>query len=225
MRKILWSRRSLREPTECNDIIYGGDKLLTVSKRFRWVFCQLEALQDCLPSSIRHTLEELPEALDETYERILKEIKKPSRVHAHRLLQCLSVAIRPLLVEELAELLAFDFDAAEGGIPKMNPKWRRGEHEQFVLSICSSLIAVVDHGGFRVVQFSHFLVKEFLTSDRLSASTSLTIKSPLNSPKPSSHKLGQGSIAPIIRVLIRKPWLPCRRAIITGTRRGRECKR
>ena len=122
------------------------------------------------PSRIRRTLD-FPSSLDETYERILKEIKKPSRVHAHRLLQCLSVAIRPLLVEELAELLAFDFDAVEGGILKMNPKWRRGDHEQVVLSICSSLMAVVDHGGFRVVQLSHFSVKEFLTSNRLSTSS------------------------------------------------------
>jgi hypothetical protein len=36
--------------------------------------------------------------------------------------------------------------------------------------MCSSLIAVVDSGRHRVVQFSHFSVKEFLTSDRLAAS-------------------------------------------------------
>ena len=134
------------------------------------MFCQLEVLQDCLPSSVRRTLEELPESLDETYERILKEIKRPSRDHAHRLLQCLTVAIRPLRVEELAELLAYDFDAAGGGIPRVKPDWRWKHHEEAVLSTCSSLIAVVDDGGSRVVQFSHFSVKEFLTSNRLAAS-------------------------------------------------------
>ncbi|KAF8493674.1 ankyrin repeat-containing domain protein [Russula emetica] len=36
---------------------------------FRWTFCQLEVLRDCLPSSVRRFLEELPESLDETYER------------------------------------------------------------------------------------------------------------------------------------------------------------
>ena len=140
------------------------------SNRFRWVFCQLEVLQDCLPSSVRRTLDELPESLDETYERILREIKRPSRDHAHRLFQCLTVAIRPLRVEELAELLAYDFDAAEGGIPKVNPNWRWKDHEEAVLSTCSSLIAVVDDGYSRVVQFSHFSVKEFLTSNRLATS-------------------------------------------------------
>jgi hypothetical protein len=36
-----------------------------------------------------------------------------------------------------------------------------------VISACSSLIAIADKGGQQVVQFSHFSVKEFLTSSRL----------------------------------------------------------
>jgi hypothetical protein len=63
--------------------------MLKISNRFRWVFCQLETLRHCLPPSVRRTLDELPESLDETYERVLKEIKKPNRDHALRLLQCL----------------------------------------------------------------------------------------------------------------------------------------
>jgi ankyrin repeat protein len=98
---------------------------------------------------------------------MLKNISQASRAHAHRLLQCLTVAVRPLHLEELAELLAFDFDEAPGGIPKLNADWRREDQEQAVLSTCSSLITVVHDGGSRVVQFSHFSVKEFLTSDRL----------------------------------------------------------
>ena len=132
--------------------------------RFRWVFCQLETLRHCLPPSVRHTLYELPESLDETYERVLKEIKKPNRIHAHRLLQCLVVAIRPLSVEELAEILAVDFDDAEG-IPKLKPNWRWADEEQALLTSCSSLITIVETYSSRVVQFSHFSVKEFLTSE------------------------------------------------------------
>ena len=134
--------------------------------RFRWIFCQLEVLRDCLPSSVGRTLRELPESLDETYERILKEIKKPNRAHARRVLQCLVVAVRPLRVEELAEVLAVDFDDAEG-IPRSKPDWRWEEQELALLSACSSLIAIVEAGDSRVVQFSHFSVKEFLTSPRL----------------------------------------------------------
>ena len=110
---------------------------------------------------------ELPESLDETYERILKEIKKLNKAHAQRVLQCLVVAARPLRVAELAEVLAVDFDDAEG-IPKSKPDWRWEEQELALLSACSSLIAIVQAGDSRVVQFSHFSVKEYLTSPRLS---------------------------------------------------------
>jgi hypothetical protein len=130
----------------------------------------LEVLRDCLPSSVRHFLDELPESLDETYERVLREIKKPNRDHARRLLQCLVVAIRPLLVEELAEVLAIDFNDAEG-IPKLNTSWRWEDQERALLTSCSSLIAIVGTGRSRAVQFSHFSVKEYLTSERLVASS------------------------------------------------------
>ena len=132
------------------------------------MYCQLEVLRQCLPPNVRHILDELPETLDETYERVLKDIKKVNREHAIRLLHCLAVAIRPLRVEELAEVLAVDFDAARReGIPKLNPNWRWVDQHQAVLSTCSSLIAIVDDGDSQVVQFSHFSVKEYLTSDRL----------------------------------------------------------
>src|SRR5712691_6866268 len=140
-----------------------------LANRFRWVYCQLETLRHCLPSRVRRTLDELPESLDATYERVLREIKKPNREHALRLLQCLVVAIRPLRVDELAEVLAVDFDDAEG-TPKLNSSWRWEDQEQALLSSCSSLISIVDYsdddGGdhrdhdSRAVQFSHFSIKE-----------------------------------------------------------------
>src|SRR5882757_9178641 len=144
--------------------------LVDILNRFRCSFCQLETLRYCLPPSVRRTLDELPESLDETYERVLKDIKKQNRGHARRLLQCLVVAIRPLRIEELAEVLAVDFDDSEG-IPKLKPDWRWEDHEQALLTSCSSLIAIVKTGRSRVVQFSHFSVKEFLTSARLATSS------------------------------------------------------
>jgi hypothetical protein len=101
----------------------------------------------------------------------LKNINQATRAYAHRLLQCLTVAVRPLRLEELAEVLAFDFDDAPGGIPSLNADWRREDQERAVLSTCSSLITIVHDGDSRVVQFSHFSVKEFLTSDRLAVAT------------------------------------------------------
>jgi ankyrin repeat protein len=131
----------------------------------------LDALQHCFPPNLRQYLNELPESLDETYERILKGINKAQKDNAHRLLQCLTVAVRPLRVEELAELLAFDFQASSsGGIPTLKENWRWDDEEEAVLLTCSSLIAIIPRDDSRVVQFSHFSVKEYLTSSRLAQS-------------------------------------------------------
>ena len=127
----------------------------------------MEVLRHCFPNNLRRSLEELPKSLDETYKRILRDINNLNQNEAHRLLQCLAVAYRPLKLEELAEVLALDVSA--GGIPKFNANWRWEDHEAAVLSACSSLVSVIIDRGSRVVQFSHFSVKEFLTSDRLAS--------------------------------------------------------
>jgi ankyrin repeat protein len=79
------------------------------------------------------------------------------------------VAVRPLRVEELAEVLAVDFEV--GGTPMLNPGWRWSDHQEAVLSACSGLVTIIKDGDSRIVQFSHFSVKEYLTSDRLAESS------------------------------------------------------
>src|SRR6266849_4382282 len=168
--------------------------------RFRWVYCQLERLRHCLPPSVRGILDDLPDTLDETYERVLKNINKANQKHAIRLLHCLTVAIRPLSVEELAEVLAIDLDAAQqGGIPKLNPNWRWADHHQAILSTCSSLIAIVDTGRTQVVQFSHFSVKEYLTSDRL-ASASEAVSRYYILPESAHTILAQACLGVLLRL-------------------------
>src|SRR6266446_6979284 len=116
--------------------------IFTVRYRFRWVFCQLEALRQCLAPRVRHMLKELPETLDETYERMLRNINKANWDHAHRLLQCLIVAVRPLCV---AEVLAVDFGTATSeGTSALNTDWRWDDHQEAVFSACSSLITIVN---------------------------------------------------------------------------------
>ena len=119
-------------------------------------------------------LHELPTSLDETYERLLKEITTTNQHHAYRLLLCLTVARRPLRVEELAELLALDFDGTEAEIPELKEEWRWKDQQEAVLSTCPSLISIVDSGLHRMVHFSHFSVNEFLTSDRLASSADVS---------------------------------------------------
>ena len=139
------------------------------------MYCQLDTLRRCFPSSIRKILNELPTTLDETYERTLNEIPKEQRQHAHRLFQCLVAAIRPLHVEELAEIFTIGFDQ-EGGYDFVEG-WRPEHPEEAILSACTTLITVVDNKGPRVVQFSHFSVKEFLISERLRTFDARSIRS------------------------------------------------
>ena len=132
--------------------------------RFRWVYCQLDTLRRCFPQSIRKALNDLPITLDDTYELALQRIAREKKEYAHRLFQCLVAAVRPLGVDELAEIFAVDFDP--GSEPKLVDGWRPEDPEEAVLSACSTLITIVGKDDAKIVQFSHFSVKEFLTSDR-----------------------------------------------------------
>ena len=136
-----------------------------INCRFRWVDCQLGYLRRCFPGRIRRALEELPETLDETYDRALKHIDEASWEFARCLLHVVAVAARPLRVEELAQFLGFDFGT--GPIPEFCASWLLEDPVDAVLSATSCLLAVVDINGSPVVQFSHFSVKEFLASPRL----------------------------------------------------------
>jgi len=132
------------------------------------VHCQLQYLRECLRQRIRCALNELPDTLDETYDRSLEEIGKQKWEYAHRLFQCVAAASRPLRVKELAEFLAFDFDT--NSIPTLREDWREEDPTHAVRSTCSSLLAIVEVDGSSVIQFSHFSVKEYLTSERLAES-------------------------------------------------------
>jgi hypothetical protein len=88
------------------------------------VYCQVVYLRGCQPASLRNALSELPQTLDETYQRTLREIKDADWELAHRLFQCVAVASRPLRVDELAEFLAFEFK--EDHVPGFNER-RRSE--------------------------------------------------------------------------------------------------
>jgi ankyrin repeat protein len=143
-------------------------------------------------------LKKLPKSLDETYERVLIGIDESNQEDVYRLLQCLVVSIRPLRVEELAEVLAIEVDDSDG-IPKLNPDWRWEDQEESLRAACSSLIAIVDTGFSRVVQFSHFSVKEFLTSPRL-ASSSIGISCYHISLEPAHIILAQTCLGVLLRL-------------------------
>ena len=128
-----------------------------------------------MPASIRRALDELPTSLDNTYARALQEIPKETWGYAHCLFQCLVAAVRPLRVEELAEIFAIQFDSDGKMTFKMEESLRPENAEDAVLSACSTLIAIISDEDSQIVQFSHFSVKEFLTSNRLSTTNDANI--------------------------------------------------
>ena len=131
----------------------------------------------------------------------MRSIDKQKRDYAYRLFQCLVVSKRPLLVKELAELFAIQPNAE--ALPAFDANLRPENPEEFILSACSTLVAVVNvghgdedqslyedvgqnpfqslfqdedqnHEGLyqdeKIVQFSHFSVREYLISDRIAIS-------------------------------------------------------
>ena len=174
--------------------------------RFRWVVCQLDTLRRSFPTNIQRILKELPMTLDETYERILLEIDKEKREHAIRIFQCLAFSRRPLRAKELAEVLAIQFDTT---IPTLNTSFRPKDAHEAVLSTCSSLVTITKLGDHHddddrddtgLLQFSHYSVKEFLTSERLANSKSRILSPYYISPKLAHATLAQSGISTLLQL-------------------------
>ncbi|KAF3287344.1 hypothetical protein TWF970_007070 [Orbilia oligospora] len=147
---------------------------------FRWVACQLDALENCLEyRSLRKSLISLPKTLDGTYARILRNIPEEHKESTIRILQFLTYSERPLTIEEAIDAIVVDIDGDE----YFNPKYRMPDSDE-ILCYCSSLVVAVPtdqnygpgssfHGQETKtsipmeLQLAHFSVKEYLTSDRL----------------------------------------------------------
>ena len=175
-----------------------------------------------MPSSIRKALNELPISLDDTYERMLQGIPKEKFEHASRLFQCMVAAVRPLRVEELAELFAIEFGA--NNAPKLVEGWRPENPKEAVLSTCSTFITIIDDDddnnnkknddsdddnysngnddndeGSKIVQFSHFSVKEFLTSHRLQLSEVANIRQYYTPLEPAHAILARACVTVLLQ--------------------------
>ncbi|KAJ5688691.1 Ankyrin repeat protein [Penicillium macrosclerotiorum] len=132
---------------------------------FRWVACQLDVLEKCYHiRALRKALVSLPESLDETYARILRNIRHENRDDAIRLLQFMCFSEGPLTVKEAVDALAVNLaDGAYFDTSERMPVPRE------ITGIASSLISTTpDHK----IQLAHFSVKEYLISERVESSFS-----------------------------------------------------
>ncbi|EMD36623.1 hypothetical protein CERSUDRAFT_124368 [Gelatoporia subvermispora B] len=167
----------------------GEEKALVIKElsakangMFRWAYCQLDVLRNCL--SIRQALQDLPETLDETYMRILERLNRHNWKLTHRLLQCLTVCVRPLTARELVETLSVDIDS--GSIPQLKTDWRRSNPELHIHILCSALVEI--NPDTKRVQFAHFSVQEYLLSSRLATEQEASLRQfHINGPLPCQY--------------------------------------
>ena len=152
-----------------------------------------------MPSSIRNALNELPVTLDDTYERMLQGIPKEKSEHAIRLFQCMVAAVRPLRVEELAELFAIEFGA--NSALNLDADLRPENPEEAVLSTCSTFITIIYDQDSKIVQFSHSSVEEYLTSDRLQLSNVGNIRQYYISLEPAHAILARACMTVLLQVV------------------------
>lgn len=132
---------------------------------------------------------------------MLLEIDEKQK-HAIRLFQCLAFSSCQLAVKQIAEVFAVDLDA--GAIPTLNVDLRPGKAHEAILSACSSLVTTVDG---RVVQFSHYSVKEFLTSERLAKSDKGNLSQYYISPGPAHTILAQTCISTLLQLDTRAKYI------------------
>ncbi|KAM6503801.1 hypothetical protein JOM56_000744 [Amanita muscaria] len=79
---------------------------------FRWVACQIDALECCAnsPAALARTLEMLPKDLETTYDQILERIHPTNEMYAMKLLYWLVFALAPLKIEELAIVVQIEVE-------------------------------------------------------------------------------------------------------------------
>ncbi len=130
---------------------------------FQWVSSQLEEIRH-FPGPTRDLLANISETPREVYHRTLGKIKEADRDLIHIMFQCVAVASRPLRVEELREISAFEFTSRS--IPTYHED-RRWEVDA-LLSMCSDLLSIAEVDGSRIIQFFRSSMKEYLTSPHIS---------------------------------------------------------
>ena len=132
---------------------------------FRWVDCQFQTLREC-PSraEVKKALKNLPETLDKTYERMLRNIRPNLRDYALRLFQWLCIANEPVRLDHVMDAFATSI----GDEPQFDPDARFVSSDK-VFALCPGLL-IIENAWFRrqdYVQIAHYSVKEYLISNRL----------------------------------------------------------
>lgn len=121
--------------------------------RFRWVQCQLDALKRCrTKAELKEALDNLPEGLEATYERILWAIDERNAEGnlARRALVWLMVALEPLRLAQIVDGLSV--------VPAQRKVARQAHWLR--VALLSTLSSLVSHyEDTDLLTLSHFSVK------------------------------------------------------------------
>ncbi|WDK17851.1 hypothetical protein CGRA01v4_09136 [Colletotrichum graminicola] len=132
---------------------------------FRWVECQLKALANCLRSEyhLEQLLQSLPQTLDETYERMLRNIPIESKKYARQMLAILCCAVRPLTVPELIDAMAVEVGAATASFDAK----RKLEGIDDFQQLCPGFTEIGwgRYSKIANLHIAHFSVQEYLESE------------------------------------------------------------
>jgi hypothetical protein len=83
----------------------------------------------------------LPKDLYESYDRIVYRIEEKDRKDALKLFQWLAFSIRPLKLDELAEVVAVDFESRD--LPWFDRN-RRYDDTEGILEVCSGFVSITE---------------------------------------------------------------------------------
>jgi hypothetical protein len=152
--------------------------------RFRWAACQIDILGHLHSAlDIRTALSELPETLEDIYERILLSIHPRHRRIAHTALALLS-------------FYSIDFDDDDGAATLAEAAIVDVEQLKFdakdrllslddLFEICSCLITKT---GENAIKLAHYTVKEYLVSEQIKNSPATLCRHQKIQPMASSAK-------------------------------------
>ncbi|RDA91555.1 hypothetical protein CP533_4340 [Ophiocordyceps camponoti-saundersi (nom. inval.)] len=141
---------------------------------FQYVSHQLDALKKLSNiSSVRRALGNLPNGLDETYERVLQSTEPSLRPQIKSMLQWLAFSRRLLTVDELAEIFILRPESEV----VLDTKERLFEADD-VLKYLASLVVIAEikrdpahpTGKVTSIRLVHFSIKEYLLSSRITDS-------------------------------------------------------
>ncbi|KAG0646183.1 ankyrin repeat [Hyphodiscus hymeniophilus] len=158
-----------------------ADNLLKGSRvfahMFQYVASQFAMLSEhSTPSAIRQALQELPIGLDATHERILCIVPTRYQDEVTRMLKWLAYSIRPLILDELADIFVLDYKGTTDKpptLPLFDPDSRLNTPDD-VLKYLPGI--VTKYNRYRrgppviEIRLAHFSIKEYLISRRITES-------------------------------------------------------